>query len=481
MKTTLRLLPLLLLALALSGLAKAQEAVPFPVSKTAQAAARANNAFAFKLYEKLAEEPGNTFFSPYSIESALGMTLAGAQGDTYAEMARVLVVPPTDFHAGLGELTRHLIGAPVPHLPDSPSVEPQRGIAQSLPASHSSQGEGSPGNVEPEAKPATGPDSLLIPPADSDTQPPVPNHLIQIANRLWPQTGFEFKQSFLDTVTSNYGAGIQELDFRADPDAAKDTINRWVEEQTQDKDGEPMIKDLIKELSSSTRLVLTNAIYFKGDWASKFDKDDTQEDGTFSRLDGSVIDDVPLMNQTQRLGYAQISGVGQILELPYQADALSFIAILPERGQAGFAALESRLSLEAFEGWMERVYRQKVRVTLPRFELEKEFQLADTLSAMGMPSAFDPGAADFRGMTARQLPDGSEQNLLNIDQVIHKAVAKVNEEGSEMAAATAVIVVKSTALPLPPPEFRADRPFVFLVRENRTGTILFMGRVMEPK
>jgi len=254
------------------------------------------------------------------------------------------------------------------------------------------------------------------------------------------------------------------VNFATDAEGARKTINAWVEKQTRDK-----IKDLIQPgvLDSLTRLVLTNAIYFKGDWASPFKKDGTK-DGDFFAADGQKVA-APMMHQTGHFGYLD-GGELQALEMPYKGDALSMVVLLP-KAKDGLPALEKKLSATSAVVWIAGLRKQQVQVAMPRFTTTAEFMLKETLSAMGMTDAFSD-RADFSGM------DGVKD--LFISAVIHKAFVDVNEEGTEAAAATAV-VMKSTGMPAPPVEFRADHPFVFLIRDTRSGCILFVGRMANPK
>ena len=294
--------------------------------------------------------------------------------------------------------------------------------------------------------------------------PGAPGFELVAANRLWGQKGYTFLPDFLSLLKANYGAGLEQLDFTADTEVARKAINVWIEKQTRDK-----IQDLIKPgvLPAQTGLVLTNAIYFKGKWAEKFRKEATREWDFFVTPETKVI--APFMYQEAEFGYFEGDGL-QALELPYQGDRLAMVVLLPG-AKDGLAALEASLSAEKVAGWLGNLHRREVRVALPRFKTTAEFSLADTLVAMGMTDAFNPKAADFSGMT------GTKD--LTIVAVVHKAFVEVNEEGTEAAAATAV-VAKSEGIAEPPPVFRADHPFLFLIRDTKTGAILFLGRILDP-
>jgi len=367
-----------------------------------------NTAFALDLYAKLREQDGNLFLSPYSISTALAMTYAGARGQTAEQMAKTL-------HFILDEDRLHPAFA-------------------ALQAQTDAGGKGK-------------------------------GYQLSVANALWGQEGYKFLQPFLDVNEKHYGAGLRKVGFQKDPEAARQTINTWVEKQTQDRIKELLKKGIIKPL---TTLVLTNAIYFKGDWSSQF-KEEATRDAPFTLADGNKVT-VPLMHQTETFPWFATETF-RAIELPYVGKDLSMIAFLPSKAD-GLPALEKSFTAENLAKWMPRLRPQKIMVWLPKFKMTSAFGLKDTLAAMGMPDAFAPGAADFSGM------DGSRQ--LYISAVVHKAFVEVNEEGTEAAGATAVVVARES-MPAPLPRFRADHPFLFLIRDNRTGSILFIGRVANPK
>jgi serpin B len=375
-------------------------------------------------YQLTQDEPGGLFFSPLSVEAALAMTSAGARGQTLAEMEKVLHLPPKNPHELFGGLLRHLNG------PDYIKPDPAQ---QSRPIS------------------------------------PVPRpYELTVANAIWAQKGYPWHKEFVELTRKHYGAGLVEVDF-AESEAARRRINDWVEKETKNK-----IKELIgpRVISALTRMVLTNAVYFKGNWQYKFDKANTRDE-PFTRADGSKVD-VPLMHRTGEYAHGK-SWVGgrsgddvQVLELPYAGREVSMLVLLPSRPD--FAA---KLADYLTDGDFVRteLKPQRVRVALPRFKAESEFLLNEPLKALGMASAF--GAADFSGMSR-------EGKGLTISHVLHKAFVDVNEEGTEAAAATAVVV----KAPAPPPRevvFRADRPFVYAIRDNKTGAALFVGRYAGPK
>ena len=407
---TTRWIAVLLASVLSAGSAAATPRGDRPIEPDEAAQVRGNAEFAIDLYGRLRTRDGNVFFSPYSISNALAMAYAGARGATATQMASVL-------HFPFGEDRLH------------------RSFAAVI------------GKIRTSAGRAE----------------------LRAANALWPQAGFPITPSFQSIAQKLYGAGLEPLDFRRAPEKARRTINTWVEQQTQDR-----IKELLPEgvLTPSTRLVLTNAIYFKGMWKHAFLEGATRKE-KFILSTGQEIRDVPLMNQSQALRYLD-GGSFQALELPYQADELSMIVLLP-RTVDGLAELESSLTADRLADWLARMTLQEVDVTLPRFRITAEFRLDHVLADLGMPLAFSPGQADFSGI-AKDVP-------LSLSAVIHKAYVDVNEKGTEAAAATGAVarVVMSMQIRPQRPVFRADHPFVFVIRHNGTGSTLFAGRVVNPQ
>lgn len=372
-----------------------------------------NTRFALDLYARLRERPGNLFFSPYSLSTALAMTAAGARGETARRMAEVLHLPadPAQAGAGFGALVARVNG---------------------------------PGGQEP------GADTLVA------------------ANALWLRAGQAFLPGFLETVQTRYAAGLFPVDFAADPEAARETINRWVEIQTRDK-----IRDLIGAgvLRKDTSVVLTNAIYFKGAWRSPFQESRTRKDATFHAAGGRDLT-VPMMAQTGSFAYLD-GGTFQAVELPYQGDGRVMTVLLPKEAD-GLGALEGSLTEASLAGWLQGLAGRRVNLEVPRFRLSQGFDVRDALEALGMADAFDPARADFSGMTGRR-----DQAL---SAVLHKAFVEVNESGTEAAAATAVVMKMTMAAAQPPPvTFRADHPFLVLIRDRESGSVLFLGRVVDPE
>ena len=365
-----------------------------------------NNGFAVDLYRQLDKEKGNLFFSPYSISNALAMTYAGGRGNTAKEMASAMHfdLEPARFHPAFATLIRELQG-------------PVKGRKYQL----------------------------------------------KIANRLWGQKDYGFLPDFLKTSAQQYQAGLKEVDFIDDTEGARKAINAWVEDQTNKK-----IKELIKPniLSVDTRLVLSNAIYFKAAWLRPFSAKDTKP-GDFTTSAGKKVK-VPMMHAGMRTNYFD-DGKVLGLEVPYEERELSMILLMPKKAD-GLADLEKELTAIQLKKWLGKLSDHQVRISLPKFKVTAEFHLNDVLKQLGMKDAFERKRANFSGMTTRE--------RLFISHVVHKAFVDVNEAGTEAAASTAVVMDR-TSLP-PPGVFNADHPFLFLIRDANTGSILFMGRVADP-
>ena len=285
---------------------------------------------------------------------------------------------------------------------------------------------------------------------------------LNVVNALWGQMSYHFEAAFLDTLALDYGAGMHVVDFQKAPEDARATINRWVAQKTENR-----IEDLLPQGSVGplTRLVLTNAVYFNAAWAQPFDKANTR-DQAFTKRDGSTIQ-VPTMSGYQQAAYGQGPGWAA-LELPYAGRELSMVLLLPDAGR--FGDFEASLTGEKIGDITKTLRMHGVTVTLPRFHIESQLSLADQLSKLGMPIAFTD-AADFSGMNGA--------GGLQISAVVHKAFVDVDEAGTEAAAATGA-VVSTTSAP-EPAEIHFDRPYVFFIRDRATETILFFGRVEDPR
>lgn len=381
-----------------------EEDVTMNIDPSIAAIVKDNTAFAIDLYKRLQKTKGNLFFSPYSISVALAMTYAGARGETEQQMAQAL-------HFSAGQLLHPVFS----------SLESELKAAQS--------------------------DGILL----------------RSANSLYPQTKYPFLEAFLALVKEHYGADITSVDYENNLEEARVSINNWVAERTEEK-----IRDLIPSgmINALTRLVLVNAIYFKGNWASQFDPKYTKVAPFWVTPDREI--QVSMMQKEETFGYYEDENV-KVLELPYIGDRLSMVILLPQQ-MNGLTELENSLTQENLALWTKYLPQREVQVSLPRFKINCSFMLGATLIEMGMKDAFNANKADFSGM------DGIE-NWLSIGEVIHQAFIDVNEEGSEAAAATAVVIRYKSL----PSSFQANHPFVFLIRDKYTGTVLFLGRLDTPK
>ncbi|HEV2211385.1 MAG TPA: serpin family protein [Verrucomicrobiae bacterium] len=401
MKRVQLLISPLLPALLLSSSAAAQ-------SVHTNALAQANTAFGLELYQQLRPGAGNLFLSPYSISTCLAMIYAGARGQTETQMATVLHFP-LDQH----QLHRELFAL-------------QRQLNQ----------------------------------AEQQT-----NIQLRAANALWTQQGHPFLPSFLRIAEREFGAQVNQADFRTQAEAVRHDINHWVADKTQGR-----IQDILPAgiPDASTRLVLANAIYFKGTWANTFNTNATSMQ-PFRTSDAGDVQAL-LMHHQDELRYLE-TDLFQGVEIPYAGNALEMMVLLPRQVE-GIEQLGQALTAANLRQWENQITIRKVDLFLPRFKLQSSFELAQQLGTMGMPDAFHPGA-DFSGI------DG--QRDLYVSDLIHKAWVEVNEQGTEAAAAT-VGVMRMTAVQRQPPPvvFRADHPFIFLIRDNRSGSLLFLGRVMNP-
>jgi serpin B len=286
------------------------------------------------------------------------------------------------------------------------------------------------------------------------------------ANGLWVRKGLPIQPAFQKTLANDYHAPLVPLDFVANAEGARAEINRWVEQRTKDK-----IKNLFPSgsLNGQTQLVLASAIYFYGKWQDPFSASRTQP--AAFKLQSGATAQANFMNQTAHFNYGE-TPASQILELRYAGTGIAFDVLLPKTS-SGLADLERSLTSDSLTGWLGSLASRNVRVALPKFRAESEFSLRKTLSAMGMPAAFS-NHADFSGI--------DERDRLAISEVLHKAFVDVSEQGTEAAAATGISMVLATAhAPEPPVIFRADHPFLFLIRDTRSGVILFIGRLMKPE
>ena len=396
-----------------ASLASAAKPKVEPPSEAAKDIATANNAFAADLYGLLKDEQKgeNIFFSPYSISTAVAMTGAGANGKTAAEIQTVLHLKGNEkkIVEGYSGLTGYLNGVST----DAPFE-------------------------------------------------------LSVANAFYGQQGYGFRAPYIGTLKDHFSANLFDVDFVRATEESRQQINRWVEQQTKDK-----IKDLMPQgsISTDTRLVLVNAIYFKGTWQSTF-KERSTRDQDFHLAEGKTIK-APLMVQKSRFQHVEGDGF-QALSLPYKGSRLAMVVLLPKNND-GLPALEKKLTGESLTDWLGKLDKGRypeVVVHLPKFKTTSTFSLNTMLSKLGMPTAFTP-AADFSGINGK--------TDLYIQSAIHKAFVDVNETGTEAAAATGTSVSVTRAPIDHPTQFRADHPFLFLIRDKATGAVLFMGRVVNPK
>ncbi len=369
-----------------------------------QEVVNANNQFALELYPQLDKPGKNVFFSPYSISSALAMTYEGARGKTADEMQSVF------------------------HFPENSILRPNFASVYNE-----------------------------INKKDKEYQ-------LSTGNALWAQQDYQFLEEYFSTIEKYYGGKAANVDFIEETEKSRQTINKFIEEQTNDK-----IEEIIAPgvLSPLTRLVLTNAIYFKGTWEWEFDKSDTR-DRDFKITKEDIVK-VPMMHMDPdkaRFNYAD-AGDLQILELPYKGKDISMIILLPTED------LDSiELTTQNLDKWKAEMQETKLdAIYFPKFEFDTKYGLNEALKTLGMPTAFEFGIADFSGM------DGTQS--LYISDVIHQAYVKVDEKGTEAAAAT--VVVMGTSAAAPRNIFNADHPFIFIIQEKKTGNILFLGKVVDPR
>jgi len=486
-------------------------------------AVQANSDFAFDLYRQLSGENAgkNLFFSPYSVSSALAMTAEGARGPTAAEMGKVLRFPQAArrigadaqlipwqtslIHAGMGRLNARLTGkdkdaaaveAARQRIVDCrKALEEAKAKVQKLRRQRNWREMGRATQAERKASQAL-----------NEALAQVDQYELRIANALWGEKTYPFRKEYVDTISTHYGTGgVFPADFKNNFPAERDKINTWVEDQTNKR-----IKNLIPKLSPAQakllRLILTNAIYFKGEWSEPFKEANTRDlpftppagqpvktpimsarnlkVGRYAAFnaDGSFFNTPRMINRGQKTGLYPDKDGFAMLELPYKGDEISMVLIAPNSPD-GIAAVEKKLTPAALAAWIGKAVKRKVHVFVPKFKLETKYTMNETLKAMGMVRAFtDPrlaNGADFTGMSASTDP----RDRLYISKVIHKAFVEVNEKGTEAAAATAVMMVGATSVRMSvpfTPTFKANRPFLFIIRDKNTGSILFMGRMMDP-
>ncbi len=377
------------------------------------AAVAGNTDFAFGLYREVAkEQKDNLFISPYSISTALAMAYAGSAGSTAQAFERTLRISLASgaYHRAKNDIDRQL----------------------------TSRGQG--------AKAADGKAFRLTP-----------------ANQLFAQNGFSLETPFLDTLAVEYGAGVRTMDFERSPEPSRAAINTWVEQKTEDR-----IQDLLGagSITSDTRVVLVNAIYFNAAWQKAFEQSATAERPFATGAESTV--NVSTMHAPAVAARGGTHEGVEVVELPYDGGELSMLVLAPPVGQLG--ALEAKLSDTWLKAAVAGLKSESLDLYLPKFEVKKQVGLKTPLSALGLAEAFT-GGADFSNL--------SKAEQLKISDVLHQAFVKVNESGTEAAAATAVIFERTTAAP-ESRTVKIDRPFLFLIRDHATGEIVFLGRITQP-
>lgn len=392
----------------LTALEPNSDASAVPRALTAKAAAAVND-FSFSLFGQLSagKKGENIFVSPYSVISALTMCYAGARGETENEMSQALSIAP-DIHKSMGALISELNTVPAD-------------VAQ-----------------------------------------------VKTSNAMWPAKGTKVLPEFSQTLRTWYDASLTPLNYKANPEAARHVINKWVSKQTNKK-----IEDIIQPglLTKNTAMVLTNAVYFKSNWGTSFDPEKTRPAPFWAEPNQSVK--ITMMSRTDdNINYAKLNGA-EMAELPYAGGRFSMIVMLPDKS-SNIDALEHAMTAQQVAQWAASMSPKRVKLFIPKFKQENDYDLAQVLAKMGMPSAFKAGTANFSGITG-------ERNI-SISDVVHKTFIEVGEEGTEAAAATAVIMMKTSLMPQQKDaiEFRADRPFIYLIKDNNSGAVIFIGKYAKP-
>ncbi|KAF3703369.1 Leukocyte elastase inhibitor [Channa argus] len=409
---------------------------------------KANTSFSLALFKKLGDDcTANVFYSPFSISSALAMVMLGSRGNTLTQMSEVLRFTKAQT---AGRTEAH-------QMQMQQQVQSKR--THNLPKCLKTK------DFHDEVHTSFA--QLL-----NELNKPDAPYSLNVANRLYGEKSYQFVEDFLGKTRKHYSAELESVDFKTSSEAARLNINNWVEKTTQGK-----IKDLLAKgvLDNLTRLVLVNAIYFKGNWDKQFQESATR-DAQF-RINKNDTKPVKMMYQKAKFPFTYIPEAScQILEMPYKGKELSMLIFLPtnvDDNSMGLEKLEKELTYENFNEWTrsDMMDEVEVQVGLPRFKMEEKYDLKKVLVSMGMEDAFDETKCDFSGM--------SPANDLVLSKVVHKAFVEVNEEGTEAAAATAAIMMLRCALR--PATFIADHPFLFFIRHNATMSVLFVGRYCSPQ
>ncbi|XP_051266156.1 leukocyte elastase inhibitor isoform X2 [Dicentrarchus labrax] len=430
---------------------------------------KANTTFCLDLFKKLSDDnkTGNIFYSPFSISAAMAMVMLGARGNTATQLSEVLCFTESEQPKQTGSQPSVMQSQMQTRMQMRTQIQQSSRLPQYLLKAFS-------GCLQC-LKPQNGQEddvhakfAQLLSKLNKEDAP----YALSLANRLYGEQSYQFVEDFLAETKKHYDAELESVDFKCNVETTRVDINSWVEKQTQGK-----IKDLLAEgvVDNMTRLVLVNAIYFKGNWNKQFEEDSTI-DAEF-RINKNSTKSVKMMCQSSKFSFTFIPEANcQVLEMPYKGKDLSMLIFLPkeiEDDTTGLEKLENELTYENFVEWTrpDMMGQTEVEVRMPRFKMEEKYDLKDVLIAMGMTDAFDVTKSDFSGM--------SPANDLVLSKVVHKAFVEVNEEGTEAAAATAAIMMERSAMV--PEVFNADHPFLFFIRHNSTKSILFAGRYCSPE
>lgn len=466
----------------------------------------ANSQFAFDCYARLtsADADANVFFSPYSISNALLMVAEGARGETAQEMGKVLGFPESLQRTGDDaqlipwEMSKLRAGQSRINalLRSGDTLSPEQVRLRKKETALLAQWEELKAKIakikggDHKARFRLEDDEWILVYNLNQVRKQMDTLTLRIANAVWGERTMHFLEPWKKTVSGSYGVGVVEkADFLNNHDAERKRINAWVEAQTEGR-----ITGLFPEgtLTQETRLVLTNAIYFKGDWLDPFPKGRTTEADFFLQSGETAKMQLMKKDEDESVRYAAFNSDGSrfetpkwdrgegkakypgkdgfsMIELPYRGDSVSMVVIAPN-DPTGLPALEKRLNAESVSKWIASLNNRKTNIRLPKFKMESRYDLNETLAAMGMPSAFSPERANFSGI--------SSSKEIFIGAVSHKAFIEVTEEGTEAAAASG-IRVKQAIEPFVP-TFTADRPFIYLIRDKKSGTVLFLGRILKP-
>ncbi|XP_056220325.1 leukocyte elastase inhibitor-like isoform X1 [Seriola aureovittata] len=427
---------------------------------------KANTAFSLALSKQLSnnDKTANIFFSPFSISSGLAMVMLGAGGNTATQISEVLHFTETQQQQEEAQPQMHTSVQSAMQSQIQTRIQMQTQIQRTSRLPQYLLKCLKPQDCQDDVH--SGFTQLL-----SELNKPDAPYALSVANRLYGEQSYQFVEGFLAETKKHYNAELESVNFQSNSEEIRVKINSWVEEQTQGK-----IKDLLAQhiVDGLSKLVLVNAIYFKGNWNKRFEEDSTV-DAQF-RINKNDTKPVRMMCQKSKFSHATIPEANfQILLMPYKGNDLSMLIFLPNEIQddtTGLEKLEKELTYEKFVEWTrpDLMGQTEVEVRLPRFKMEETYDLNDVLKSMGMEDVFNAAKSNFSGM--------SSANDLVLSKVIHKAFVEVNEEGTEAAAATAAVMTERSAMI--PTMFTADHPFLFFIRHNPTMSVLFAGRFCSP-